>query len=346
MNKKLPLFIIGALLLGVASWAGYATWGHKKSNELVIYGNVDIRQVDLGFRVAGRIREMRFEEGDRVKQGQVIAILDKDTFKADVSNSMAQMNAIQATFAKMERGNRPEEIERARATAHEKDVRLKNAQRLYERRLGLAKSGSISKQQFDDTLADRDAAQAEDQLSKADLALELAGFRDEDIQEARANLDAAKARLEQAEINLQDTEILAPTDGIILTRVREPGAIVAAGQTVYTLQLLSPVWIRTYVPEKDLGRIYPGMPAEIYTDTRPAKPYHGQIGFISPVAEFTPKNVETTNLRTDLVYRLRVIVSDRNHGFQQGMPVTVKLELKPKIPAEHRVSNDGRHRLN
>ena len=220
------------------------------------------------------------------------------------------MEAQEANFTKMERGNRPEEIERARASAHEKEVRFKNAERLYERRLSLVQSGSISKQQYDDTLADRDAAEAQDQLSKADLALALAGFRVEDIQEARANLAAAKARLAQAEINLQDTEILSPADGIILTRVREPGAIVAAGQTVYTLQLLSPVWIRTYVPERDLGRIYQGMPAEVYTDSQPTKPYHGQIGFISPVAEFTPKNVETTDLRTELVYRLRVIVND------------------------------------
>ena len=150
----------------------------------------------------------------------------------------------------------------------------------------------------DDTLADRDAAQAQDQLSQADLALALAGFRVEDVQEARANLAAAKARLAQTEINLQDTEIHSPADGIILTRVREPGAIVSAGQTVYTLQLLSPVWIRTYVSERDLGRIYQGMPADVYTDSQPTKPFHGQIGFISPVAEFTPKNVETTDLRT------------------------------------------------
>ena len=185
----------------------------------------------------------------------------------------------------------------------------------------------------DDTLADRDAAQAQDQLSQADLALALAGFRVEDIQEARANLAAAKARLAQAEINLQDTEIHSPADGIILTRVREPGAIVSAGQTVYTLQLLSPVWIRTYVSERDLGRIYQGMPADVYTDSQPAKPYHGQIGFISPVAEFTPKNVETTDLRTELVYRLRVIVDDPDNGLRQGMPVTVKLKLKPSAPA-------------
>ena len=209
----------------------------------------------------------------------------------------------------------------------------RNAERLYERRLSLVQSGSISKQQYDDTLADRDAAEAQDQLSKADLALALAGFRVEDIQEARANLAAAKARLAQAEINLQDTEIHSPADGIILTRVREPGAIVSAGQTVYTLQLLSPVWIRTYVSERDLGRIYQGMPADVYTDSQPAKPHHGQIGFISPVAEFTPKNVETTDLRTELVYRLRVIVDNPDNGLRQGMPVTVKLKLNPDAPA-------------
>jgi HlyD family secretion protein len=327
MKKK--TLIIGAAFLAViiAGVALYLKWSDGRRDELVIYGNVDIRQVDLGFRVTGRIEEMRYEEGDQIKKGQVIAVLDKGPYQTDVDSSKAQEQAQEATADKYEKGNRPEEIDRAKASFNEKDVRYKNAQRLYERRVQLAESGSISKQQYDDTLADRDAAEAQSQLSHADMALALAGFREEDIRQARANLGAAKARLAQAEINLQDTEIVSPSDGIILTRVREPGAIVSAGQTVYTLQLLSPVWIRTYVAERDLGLIYPGMPADVYTDTRPAKPYHGQIGFISPVAEFTPKNVETTQLRTDLVYRLRVIVDDPDNGLRQGMPVTVKLKL-------------------
>lgn len=333
MNKRLPVILVGALLLVAATWGLYRSYNNTERDELVIYGNVDIRQVDLGFRVTGRIREMRFEEGDRIKKGQIIAVLDKDTFEADVRTAIGQLQAQEANVTKMERGSRPEEIDRARAAAHEREVRFKNAERLYERRLSLVQSGSISKQQYDDTLADRDAAEAQEQLSKADLALALAGFRVEDIQEARANLAAAKARLAQTEINLQDTEIHSPADGIILTRVREPGAIVSAGQTVYALQLLSPVWVRTYVAERDLGRIYQGMPADVYTDSQPAKPYHGQIGFISPVAEFTPKNVETTDLRTELVYRLRVIVDNPDNGLRQGMPVTVKLKLKPNATA-------------
>jgi HlyD family secretion protein len=333
MHKRFIAVLGGALVI-VAIIAG-VYWGFKtpKRDELVIYGNVDIRRVDLGFRVTGRIREMRFEEGDRVKKGRIIAVLDKDTFEANVLNARGQMQAQEANLRKMERGNRSEEIEQARASLNEKEVRFKNVQRLYQRRLSLEQSGAISKQQYDDTLADRDAADAQNKLAQADLALQLAGFREEDIQQARANVEAARAKLRQSEISLQDTEILSPTDGIILTRVREPGAIVSAGQTVYTLQLLSPVWVRTYVAERDLGRIYQGMPADVYTDSRPAKPYHGQIGFISPVAEFTPKNVETKDLRTELVYRLRVIVDNPDNGLRQGMPVTVKLQLRPNTPA-------------
>ena len=192
MSKRLPVILVGALLLVAAIWGLYRSWNNTERDELVIYGNVDIRQVDLGFRVTGRIQEMRFEEGDRIKKGQIIAVLDKDTFEADVRTAIGQMQAQEANLTKMERGSRPEEIDRARAAAHEREVRFKNAERLYERRLSLVQSGSISKQQYDDTLADRDAAQAQDQLSKADLALALAGFRVEDIQEARANLAAAK----------------------------------------------------------------------------------------------------------------------------------------------------------
>jgi HlyD family secretion protein len=135
----------------------------------------------------------------------------------------------------------------------------------------------------------------------------------------------AEARLASAETNLADTAIAAPADGVILTRIQEPGAIVAAGAPVYTLSLRNPVWVRAYVREPDLGRVHPGMRALVTTDTAPQHPYHGHIGFISPVAEFTPKTVETTALRTDLVYRLRVIVDDPDESLRQGMPVTVTL---------------------
>ena len=106
-------------------WGLYRSWNNTERDELVIYGNVDIRQVDLGFRVTGRIQEMRFEEGDQIKKGQIIAVLDKDTFEADVRTAIGQMQAQEANLTKMERGSRPEEIDRARAASHERDVRFK-----------------------------------------------------------------------------------------------------------------------------------------------------------------------------------------------------------------------------
>ena len=140
---------------------------------------------------------------------------------------------------------------------------------------------------------------------------------------AEASLRAAEASVAAAMTDLADTEIIAPSDGQVLSRVREPGAMAAAGANVLVLSLNKPVWVRAYVPEPSLGKIHVGMAVQVYTDSRPGKPYSGTVGFISPVAEFTPKNVETEALRTDLVYRLRIVVDDPDQGIRQGMPVTV-----------------------
>ena len=163
----------------------------------------------------------------------------------------------------------------------------------------------------------------------------LGGISDQDYDDAissrdvfSANLKEAQAALGVAQTNLNDTELYAPADGTILTRIREPGTVVRQADPIYTLSLLSPVWVRAFVSEGQLGLIYPGMPAEVHTDTPGGQVYKGHIGFISPVAEFTPKTVETTQLRTDLVYRLRIIADNPDQGLRQGMPVTVKLPLR------------------
>jgi HlyD family secretion protein len=277
MNRK-RLLVSGVVvaLLAFGGWQLFQSTREENAEDvLTLYGNVDIRDVVLSFRVSGRIAEMRLEEGDRVAKGTVVAILDKDTFSEDLAMAKAELAEAEAAF--------------------------KNAERAYERSAKLVKTGAVPLSLYDEALAERD--------------------------ERRAKVQTAKTRVAKAETALADTEIKAPADGTILTRVREPGAIVSAGQPVYTLAVDDPVWVRTYVAEPDLGRIYPGQPAKIFTDSRPDQPYQGQIGFISPQAEFTPKNVETTQLRTDLVYRLRVIVDNPDRGLRQGMPVTIKIAM-------------------
>ncbi len=273
MKKIIPLVLLAAL--GFGGWKYYTSSEPENEDDvLTLYGNVDIRDVLLSFRIPGRIAKVRMEEGDRIQKGDVVATLDTDTYEENLALAMAHLAEANAAFD--------------------------NAERNYQRRKKLVETGAVSQRLYDEALAQHD--------------------------QASARVQTAKVQLDQAQTALQDTRLQAPDAGIILTRIREPGSVVAPGQPVYSLAIDNPVWVRTYIAEPDLGRIYPGQPAKIYTDTQPDKPYQGTVGFISPQAEFTPKNVETTQLRTDLVYRLRIIVQDSGGGLRQGMPVTVRID--------------------
>lgn len=324
MKRRLITGVIVVLLAGI----GYAVWhinnnDEENANRLILYGNVDIREVNLGFRVGGRVEQMRFEEGDLVHAGDIMAVLDKTPFQHDLDLAKAQLETRRANYRKMQTGSRPEDIDQARARVAEQEAALKNAERIYARQQRLVKKDVASKQTYEDALANKTETQARLASARAALKLALAGFRSEDISAAEGEMHAAEAQVEQARTRLQDTEIIAPADGTVLTRVVEPGAIVAPGATVYSLSLGSPVWVRAYVAEPDLGRVRPGMPVLVATDG--GNHYHGHVGFISPDAEFTPKTVQTTALRTDLVYRVRIIVDDPDNKLRRGMPVTINI---------------------
>jgi HlyD family secretion protein len=328
MKKKLMpklLLSIGGVLLLAVGWFFYQNWPSRKQDPLELPGNVDIRQVNLGFRVSGRIAEMHREEGDDVHAGDVIAVLDQGPYQDQVDLAKAQLAQQLANLTKEQHGNRAEEIAQSRAQVELAKANLANAEANFKRQMDLARTSVISKQDYDNATMTRDVDKAQLASAQANFDLVNAGWRVEDIEAARAQVDTARANLQSAQRNLSDCQLVAPADGYIITRALEPGAIVAAGTTAYSMCLYSPVWIRTYIDERDLGRIYPGMKALVYTDTNPNKPYQGQIGFISPIAEFTPKTVETRELRTDLVFRLRVIVQSPDRYLRQGMPVTVKL---------------------
>jgi HlyD family secretion protein len=263
MKKK--LVILGVIILAAGSGYYFYNQQHNVASSpiLTVFGNVDIRDVALSFRVSGRIEKMIFEEGDQIKKGEIVAVLDKEPFEDTLTLRQAELAEAQAA--------------------------LINTEKTYERHAKLVKTGAVSQTVYDDALAVRD--------------------------EARAHVDTGKARVDMAQTSLEDTAIHAPNDGTMLTRIREEGSIVSAGEPVYTLALHDPVWVRTYIDEPDLGHIAPGQKAII----------------ITPQVEFTPKSVETTQLRTDLVYRLRVIVDNTDNGLHQGMPVTVNIEKDASI---------------
>ena len=328
-RRFLPLvvaLVVVAAGLGVFAWYRAAERPPDDSR-LALQGNIDVRQVNLSFKVDGRIETLLVDEGDIVKAGQVIATLDKRYTHDDLEAARARRDNAAAMLARLEHGSRPEEIDEARAQVAEQQATLVRTKQDYDRAERLVGQGAVSREDFDRAKAAQDEAKAQVEYAEKALRLAEIGPRQEDIDGGRAQLAAEVAAVLQAERRVEDCELLAPSDGVILTRAREKGAIVAPGETVFTLTLNSPVWVRTYVNERDLGRIAPGMKAEVRTDTAPGDIYHGQIGFISPVAEFTPKTVETRELRTDLVYRLRVLVDNPDNGLRQGMPVTVVLLL-------------------
>lgn len=324
MKKTILVAIVLLVIVGSASWV-YHTYRGEHQATPTLYGNVDIREVTLGFRVPGKLATLLYDEGDKVKAGEVMARLDDEPYRNQVASAQAQVDSLRARLKLRETGNRPEEIAQARSLVREREATANNAARLFKRAEELLADKGVSLQERDNAEANLQEARARLRSARDNLALLEAGFRTEDIDQTKADLAQTEAALATARLQLNDTVLTAPADGVILTRAQEAGAILQAGSPVFTLSLVNPVWVRAYVHEPDLGRIHPGMKVEIRTDALVGKPYRGQIGYISPRAEFTPKTVETAELRTALVYRLRIVVENPDDGLRQGMPVTVTL---------------------
>jgi HlyD family secretion protein len=325
MRRRIIIVIAALIVLAGAGLLLYRQFAGSREDKLILHGNVDIRQVNLGFRVSGRVSAMKCEEGDTARAGDVIALLDDGPYQDQVHLAEAQFAQASASYTKMVNGFRPEEIEQARAQLAQTKANYDNALRTFDREEKLVQTHVISQSDYDAATSSRDSLKAMVESAQANLNLELAGNRKEDIDNAKAQLDNTQANLDNAKRNLGDCQLRASVDGVVITRAVEPGTIVATSTVVYSVCESSPVWVRTYIDERDLGRTYPGMKALIYNDTYPNHPYTAQVGFISPVAEFTPKNVETRELRADLVYRLRVILENPDRYVRQGMPVTVQL---------------------
>jgi HlyD family secretion protein len=325
MKKRIPILLLVLVLAAAGAWYARARLRHADDGSLQLYGNVDIREVNLGFRVSGRLGEVLRDEGDSVQAGETLARLDDEPYRREVEESRAQAASLGARLALLEAGNRPQEIAQARAQLHEREVTAANADRLYKRQEELFANKTVSVQERDDAEAKYREAEARRNSAHEQLNLLESGFRVEDIAQAKAELARAQAALASAELRVEDTVLKSPADGVVLTRAQEPGAILQSGMTVLTVSLRKPVWVRAYVQETDLGKLHPGLKVLVYSDSSPGKAYAGTVGYISPRAEFTPKNVETSELRTSLVYRLRIVIENPDEALRQGMPVTVKI---------------------
>jgi HlyD family secretion protein len=332
-SKRLPLVVVFVVIVAaVAGSAWYLTRPNVASSALTLYGNIDIRQVQLAFNDAGRIQQLLVQEGDHVHKGQAVAKLDALRFQDAVARATASLLAQKSVLARMRAGSRPQEIAEAKAGVEAAQAAVQNAQITYARQETLVQADFLPKQSLDNAAQTLKTSQAELQRARQALSLVVQGPRKEDIAAAEAQVQADKAALALAQRELTDAELIAPAAGVVENRILEVGDMAAPQTPVMTIALDNPVWVRAYVSERELGRLAPGMRAEIQSDSFPGQHLTGWIGFISPTAEFTPKSVQTTDLRTELVYRVRVYACNPLGKLRLGMPVTVRVPLSNNLP--------------
>lgn len=324
--------IIAGIVVMVVIVAITAYWVMNKDedsvNELTLYGNVDIRQVSLAFEGSGRIKALNVQEGDRVQEGQVLAVLDTQALDIQSKQAQAQLVVQQQAVDEQDAGTRPEEIAQAKAQVVSVQAQLDKATKDLQRYQALFNSTggkAISKQEIDGAQSNVNTAIASVKERQANLVLLEKGARKEDRTAAKAQVDVTKANLDLMQYKIAQSQLRSPVNALVRARLQEVGDMTTAQKTVYTLALTNPKWVRVYANEADLSEIKIGSTAQVIRDSKPSQPIQGTIGYISSVAEFTPKTVQTEDIRTTLVYEVRVYVQDPNDQLKMGQPVTVKM---------------------
>ena len=321
MKTKLIILVLLVIAVGIGIYI-YKNRRTPESNSLRVSGNIEVTDIEVSFKIPGRVEERLVSEGEEVKAGQVVARLDSKDLSQEVAQRRAQAAAAQAALEELKAGSRPEEIaqaeaalERARADGARTQLEYERQKKLYEREV-------ISTREFDQARTAYDAAQARIKELKEFLILVRKGPRKEKIDQAGAVLDQTNQALALAETRMGYATLYAPTSGVVLSENVEAGEIVSPGTPVITVGDLQKVFLRAYINETDLGRVKTGRMVRIKTDTFSGKTYEGRISFIASQAEFTPKNIQTQKERVKLVYRIKVDIPNPN------------LELKPGMPAD------------
>lgn len=332
MNKKLVVpLVVAVLVIGaVAAWQ--VRQPAADPLQLTLYGNVDIRQVSLAFNASDRIAELRVQEGDTVHAGDVLGQLDARATRLRLAETQAQIGVQQQALQRLRAGSRPEEIARARAAVAAAEAEAHVAGQLVTRLQAASQATDgqgVSRQDLDNALARQQVALAQADSARKAAQLVITGPRKEDIAQAEQQLAFAQAQQALIQHQLDESTLRAPTDAVVRARLLEPGDMASPQRPVFTLALTQPKWVRAYVPETALGRLRAGMAAQVHIDSAPTQALAAHIGTISAVAEFTPKTVQTPELRTSLVYEVRFLVDDPQDQLRLGMPATVQLSLRP-----------------
>ena len=323
MSKKPRILAAAVVLSTIGGFFIYRTMSASQSDEIIASGTVEATQADLGFQVAGRLERISVREGDDVTMGVELANLERAELVAQLAMAHAQVAGAEAVLRELTNGARREELAQARATVAVAVERRDAARRDVERLSPLAEQSLVSRQQFDHQRTELSVAEGEAAKAIEELQILETGTRVERIAAQRALLAEAVATVARIEAMLAQTELRAPFSGTIVVRHREPGEALSSGLPVLTLRNFDDRWVRIYVPGDEVGRLTIGQAATITADSYENRTYTGTVSYIANVAEFTPRNVQTTKDRVKLVYEVRVRITGDE-----------KIDLKPGLPAD------------
>ncbi len=333
MPKKIFAVILLVLIAGGAFF--YSNHAEKvqaeRSTSLKLFGNVDVREVTLAFRQSDRISEIFVEEGDLVKQGQLLARLDSRELQLTAEKAHSQIKIQEAVLLRLKNGTRPEDLAKIQAQVDAAEKILLDARQHYERIQKVydeTDGSAITRDELTSARLNYENKLAQLEQAQQSLNLAQSGTRYEEIIEAEAQLKNFQDELARLEFLLTQYELFSPTNGVIRSKLLEVGDMASPSTPLFKISLNEKKWIRAYVNETDLGKVFEGQTAKISIDSYPNEEISGQIGYISSTAEFTPKTVQTDELRTSLVYEIRVYVDDPKNILRLGMPATVEIDLK------------------
>ena len=308
------------LIPGALALAGIACWEGRPKDLISASGTIEAIEINVASKVAGQVVELAAEEGRRVEPGDILAIVDHAALDIQLRQATAGVRLAEAQLALLVKGARSEDIRQAEETLKQAEASLKLAADDARRMRDLAGSGSVTPKSRDD--AETRLAVATAQKNAADEALKKVRrlARPEEIRAAEARLAQAQAAADLLAKTIADCTIAAPSAGVVTQRAVERGELVSPGATLVTLVDLDIVSVMIYVPEKVLGRIKLGDRAEVRIDAFPDKTFAGEVTYISPEAEFTPKNVQTEKDRVNMVFAVRIRLPNPDHLLKPGMP--------------------------
>ncbi len=332
-NSKKPLTakIVGFLLLLVVSsflWMrfGLLARGNNRDHKILATGTIEATEVNISAEVGGKIEKLLVDEGYRVKQGDLIAKIDSSQLEADVQHAEATLASAQSTLKDLEAGARTQELKSARAQVELAKTKLALEEANWQRAAQLFKDGVLSENQRDDAQANRDVAKSQHDVALEQLKLLEAGSRPDQIKAARGQVSQAEAALQLARVRLGKTDIKAPISGAVLVKDSEQGEVVSPGVPIVTIADLDDMWVKIYIDETEIGNVKLGQPAKVRVDSFPGKEFSGKVTYVSDMAEFTPKNIQTREDRVKLVFAVKVGINNEGGLLKPGMYADIEME--------------------